>query len=138
MVLIFSCTKIEDAFTHKAIISCSSGSTGLPKSICISHALVHYRLLTTHIFGFRLMTLNFSSMYWISGVFSMLSSAFSVTHIITSKPFSADSFFDFVEKYKVNNKFKTALRIEIHPKQNKFHLRRFNFSQVLLPIYKVF
>ncbi|XP_055297527.1 uncharacterized protein LOC129566039 [Sitodiplosis mosellana] len=95
----FVCSKIDDAFSHAVVISCSSGSTGLPKSICLSHAVFTFTQKVQK-FGSKLITLNFSSMYWLSGILAMLSSATTVTRIFTTKPFSPDLFFDFVEKYK--------------------------------------
>ncbi|XP_055297897.1 uncharacterized protein LOC129566201 [Sitodiplosis mosellana] len=95
----FVCSKIDDAFSHVAVIACSSGSTGFPKSISLSHALYSFVLKRQN--SSEHTSLNFSSMNWVSGVFSKLNSALKRKHIFTKHPFSPDLFFDFVEKYKV-------------------------------------
>lgn len=96
----FVCTEIKDMSSHAALLACSSGSTGLPKSICMSHTL----LFKTFFSGadlFEFVMLCFSSMYWFSGIWVMVVSSFRNTRIFTSKPFSVDLFFDLVAKYKV-------------------------------------
>lgn len=103
-----SCSDINDAFSHTAVMACTSGSTGLPKSICLSHAMLSYTI-KGKFFGSGHTFLNFSSMYWISGILAMLRSALTVTRIFTTNPFSPDSFFDFVAKYKVNYHLTSSL-----------------------------
>lgn len=100
---IFSCTKIADAFSHAAIYTCSSGSTGLPKSICMSHAFLIY-MFAIRVDEFAVVMLCFSSLYWLSGIWTTITSAFKNTRIFTTQPFSTDLFFDLVEKYKVKTK----------------------------------
>lgn len=95
-----SCARITDAFTHAAVIACSSGTTGLPKSICISHALLTH-VYSSGLFGLPFVGMCFSSLYWFSGVLALISSAFGSTRVSTSQSFSTDLFFDFVERYKV-------------------------------------
>lgn len=96
-----SCAKIDDSFSHIALIACSSGSTGLPKSICMSHALFSYSF-TQRNDEFALVNLCFSSLYWFSGVWTMISSAFKITRVFTTKPYSTDLFFDLVAAHEVS------------------------------------
>lgn len=96
----FSCTKLENAYSHTALIACSSGSTGLPKSICISNAFFSYSFANPTV-PFPLLMLNFSSFYWFSGIWAAFMSANASTRVFTARPFSADLFFDLVEKHKV-------------------------------------
>lgn len=96
----FSCTKIDDAYSHVALIACSSGTTGLSKSICMSHAFLTY-MFVGRIDEFGFVTLCFSSLYWLSGIWSTITSAFKNTRVVTTKPFSTGLFFDFVENHKV-------------------------------------
>lgn len=94
------CARIEDASTHIAVIACSSGSTGLPKSICMTHAL----FLNTFFHRndeMAFTNLCFSSFYWFSGIWAAVSIVFKNTRVFTTKPFSTDLFFDLIEKYKV-------------------------------------
>ncbi|XP_031637198.1 luciferin 4-monooxygenase-like [Contarinia nasturtii] len=98
----FVCATIDDAVSHIALIACSSGSTGLPKSICWTHASFIHSFLpysNTEVRTFR--CLNFSSFYWFSSIWSTLSSTLCSIRVFSSQPFSTDLFFDLVEKYKV-------------------------------------
>lgn len=95
-----SCTELKDLSAHAALLACSSGSTGLPKSICMSHTLL-FKTFAVGADLFEFVMLCFSSMHWFSGVWVMVVSAFKNTRIFTSKPFSVDLYFDLVEKHKV-------------------------------------
>lgn len=100
-LFIVRCTEIEDNSKHIAVIACSSGSTGLPKSICMTHAL----FLNTFFHRndeMAFTNLCFSSLYWFSGVWAAISIVFKNTRVFTMKPFSTDLFFDLVEKYKAS------------------------------------
>lgn len=108
--LLFSCARIADSLSHVAIIACSSGSTGLPKSISLSHAMltyVHTNLVREN--EFDAVMLCFSSLYWTSGTWSLIKSAFKFTRVLTSHPFSTDQFYHLVDKYKVTQLICTNL-----------------------------
>ncbi|XP_031628671.1 4-coumarate--CoA ligase-like 7 [Contarinia nasturtii] len=96
----FVCAKIADACLQTAVISCSSGSTGLPKSICMSHALF-LNMFSNRISQFPFISLSFSSLYWLSGIWASISPAFKNTRIFTTKPFSAELFYELVVKHKI-------------------------------------
>lgn len=96
----FSCKTLDDAYSHIGIIACSSGSTGLPKSICLTHAQLNFTFcMRKEDRGF--VSMSYSSLYWFSGLWGMIGSVLKHTRIFTAQPFSVDSFFDMVEKYKV-------------------------------------
>lgn len=46
-------------------------------------------------------SLTFSSLYWFSGVWAVMSSVYKGTRIFTARPFSEEVFFELVEKFKV-------------------------------------
>lgn len=98
--LICSCTKIADAYSCAAVIACSSGSTGLSKSICISHAVLIHSFCAENSQP-PFVSLSFSSLYWFSGIWSALAPAFKGTRVFTANTFSTDTFFDLVENHKV-------------------------------------
>lgn len=98
----FSCARIVDSYSHVGIIACSSGSTGLPKSISISHALLSYaHTKMSRASELEAVITCFSSLYWTSGTWTLIKSAFKLTRVLTSQPFSAELFYNLVEKYKV-------------------------------------
>lgn len=108
--LTFRCTKIADAYSHAAVIACSSGSTGLSKSICLSHAVFNHMFYKESSFP-PLVSLCFSSLYWLTGILATLNPAFKGHRVFTAKPFSTDIFFDLFEKYKVSA-FKLFLELK--------------------------
>ncbi|KAL5275832.1 hypothetical protein ACFFRR_001585 [Megaselia abdita] len=82
-----------------AAIVCSSGTTGLPKAICLSHKCFHMKVngnITSED-----VLLCFSHLFWISGLYQLVTSLTTgATRIITKTPFSGGYFLDLVEKYK--------------------------------------
>ncbi|XP_055551812.1 luciferin 4-monooxygenase-like [Wyeomyia smithii] len=89
-----------------AAVVCSSGTTGMPKGICISHAtFINQYVLLSNLSkiqdGF-----NFSSLYWLSGFGMLLQSVFNnFTRYITTRRFSPEAFFEIIAKYKISNVF---------------------------------
>lgn len=84
-----------------AAILCSSGSTGLPKGVTISHKALNSCGFFGVETGDRL--LSFSTLYWLSGLFTLyLGLLNGGCRIITNKPFSSDYMIDLIEKFKVS------------------------------------
>ncbi|XP_053681650.1 probable 4-coumarate--CoA ligase 1 [Sabethes cyaneus] len=88
-----------------AVIVCSSGTTGLPKAVCLTHAqlIAPYPWLTN--LGIDTV-LCFSSLYWVSS-FQMLMMTLFNGHkrITTSKPFSPEYAYELIVKFEVTNFF---------------------------------
>lgn len=86
------------------MIICSSGTSGLSKGVSVSHAqLLNIVLLHGRSNFHNLISLSFSSLYWLSGVGSLIAGTImSTTRIITTTPFSPELAFKMVEKYKIN------------------------------------
>ncbi|XP_065368180.1 uncharacterized protein LOC135960740 [Calliphora vicina] len=86
-----------------AVILCSSGTTGTPKGVMNSH----YALINKDIYPNTTadsVVFNFSTMYWASGLITLLSSLFHcITRIITDKPFTPEYFLYLVEHYKITH-----------------------------------
>ncbi|XP_017068772.1 4-coumarate--CoA ligase 1-like [Drosophila eugracilis] len=81
-------------------ILCSSGTTGLPKAVCISNQTL---FLEYFIMNSELVTFSASGLDWYSGLTSfLLSTVIGSTRIITNKPFAPDYFVELVKKYKIN------------------------------------
>uniref|UniRef100_A0A6P4F7C9 4-coumarate--CoA ligase 1-like n=1 Tax=Drosophila rhopaloa TaxID=1041015 RepID=A0A6P4F7C9_DRORH len=92
---------LKEGGDQTAVIQCSSGTTGLPKAVCISN-----RTLFRDFFA---MTSEWniycaSGLDWYSGLLSFLKSTLDgSTRIITNKPFAPDHFVKLVEKYKISS-----------------------------------
>ncbi|XP_043065707.1 luciferin 4-monooxygenase-like [Drosophila bipectinata] len=82
-------------------ILCSSGTTGLPKAVCLSN-----RCLVKDSFIFfnnETVTYSASGLDWYSGLISyIMSTTIGCTRVITNRPFSAEYFVQLVEKYKIS------------------------------------
>lgn len=85
------------------MVICSSGTTGLSKGISLSHAqLLNLVLYTGKPISTKSISLCFSSLYWLSGVASLIGGILSAsTNIITTKPFSPELALNIIQKYKV-------------------------------------
>ncbi|XP_017039128.1 4-coumarate--CoA ligase 1-like [Drosophila ficusphila] len=91
---------LKEGGEQTAAILCSSGTTGMPKAVCIAN-----RSLLLAFFPMSSETVFFaaSGLDWYSGLTSLLlSTVLGLTRIITNKPFSAEFFVQVVKKYKVN------------------------------------
>lgn len=92
---------IGDGSKEIAMIVCSSGTTGLPKGVCTSHAQILERYLFVSP-EYNDVVLGFSTLYWVSGWLMFLNGTFfNGTRIITTDPFSPEKMVQLIETYKV-------------------------------------
>ncbi|XP_017050126.1 probable CoA ligase CCL7 [Drosophila ficusphila] len=83
-----------------AVILCSSGTTGLPKPICVSNQA----LITSMPINNELVVYTPSSLDYYSGLFAFtLSGLQGVTLVSSNKPFLPKNFVEMVKKYKINS-----------------------------------
>lgn len=96
---------IGDSDRTTAVVVCSSGTTGLPKAVCLTHAqLIAPYTMISHM-GSNTM-LCFSSLYWISAFQMLLLTVFNgFKRVTTSRPFSPAYACELVMKYEVTNAF---------------------------------
>ncbi|XP_061386669.1 uncharacterized protein LOC133321600 [Musca vetustissima] len=86
-----------------AIIICSSGTTGTPKGVRCSHrAFLNQNVFVT--LKTESVICSFSTLYWISGAFSLISSLITAAmRIVTTQPYSPQYFLDLVRRYRISH-----------------------------------
>ncbi|XP_059225812.1 uncharacterized protein LOC106080676 [Stomoxys calcitrans] len=102
----FPCASLSGSDT--AVILCSSGTTGTPKAVmCSNQGLLHSNFYPTAT-GESIILL-FSTMYWASGILSLIASLLhSSLRIIPHKPYSPEYCLHLLKHYKVTHFFTTA------------------------------
>ncbi|XP_053667168.1 uncharacterized protein LOC128716273 [Anopheles marshallii] len=96
---------LGDATKLLAMVLCSSGTTGLPKGVCLSHAhFVDGMVFSTEVSEGPIF--NFSSLFWATGIFAVMTSLFhSRPRVLTSKPYQPELLLDLIETYRIENLF---------------------------------
>lgn len=85
-----------------AVIFCSSGTTGLPKPICLTHATILDHVAKSYKVTGNDTLLCFSRCSWLSGIMVPIVSILSnATRIITTEKFTPKLMLQIVENYKV-------------------------------------
>lgn len=91
-----------DGENETAIIVCSSGTTGLAKGVCMSHAAILDQMTRGFDVPADSVLLCFSTLYWLSGVVILLLGTMNLaTRVITTEAFSPELLLRLIEQYKV-------------------------------------
>ncbi|XP_016981263.1 4-coumarate--CoA ligase 1-like [Drosophila rhopaloa] len=91
---------LKEGGDQTAAIQCSSGTTGLPKAVCISNRTLLREFFTM---TSEWIIYSASGLDWHGGLISFLKSTVDgSTRIIANTPFAPDYFVKLVERYKIN------------------------------------
>jgi 4-coumarate--CoA ligase len=95
---------LGDISNLPAVILCSSGTTGLPKGVCISHQSMLTQLRRQWDVTTDDVLFSFSSLYWLSGWIILLNGMLNgATRIITKAHYSPDLFLSLIEKHRITS-----------------------------------
>lgn len=98
---------------------CSSGTTGLPKGVCLTHTQMIDQLQIYPKRSSSDICLVFSSLYWISGMATTIHSTLvGFKRVVTTEPFTPTSFFDIIENYQITAIFGSPVMMMValrHP-----------------------
>lgn len=101
-MLIFSRPAAIDGPNAVAAILCSSGTTGLPKGVSLSHEGLLGTQADFPLIQSQDVLLCFSQLYWISGTITLIwGTLFGATRVITIEKFSPELSFRLIPKYKI-------------------------------------
>lgn len=95
---------ISDGFVLPAAIVCSSGTTGPPKAVALSHAALLYQLSNILSSEFEHgCAFSFSSLYWLSGWLVLLATTIGDSiRVITVQQFSPELLVDIIKTRKLS------------------------------------
>uniref|UniRef100_T1GEW1 AMP-dependent synthetase/ligase domain-containing protein n=1 Tax=Megaselia scalaris TaxID=36166 RepID=T1GEW1_MEGSC len=98
----FQPSDLVEGGKQTATILTSSGTSGPPKSVCLSHRDI-LTWFKSRGFSQRDTALNYSTLFWVSGLTTYLNAGIlGCSMVATKKPFSPRSCLAIIEKYKVN------------------------------------
>lgn len=98
----FQPSDLVEGGKQTATILTSSGTSGPPKSVCLSHRDI-LTWFKSRGFSQRDTALNYSTLFWVSGLTTYLNAGIlGCSMVATKKPFSPRSCLEIIEKYKVN------------------------------------
>ncbi|XP_015521568.1 4-coumarate--CoA ligase 1 [Neodiprion lecontei] len=98
----YRCTPIKSS-DETAVIMCTSGTSGFPKGVALTHALILNQLHTSFADVFNDTALIISCLAWISGVYSMLIAVAANSTRLLPPPFEEYTACALIEKFKIKS-----------------------------------
>ncbi|XP_016946542.1 uncharacterized protein LOC108022200 [Drosophila biarmipes] len=91
---------LKEGAGQTVVILCSSGTTGLPKAVCISNgSLINDTMVGCN----EVVIYTPSCLDWLTGLVTFIfNTVLGVTRVITNKPFTPEYFVEIVKKYKIH------------------------------------
>ncbi|TMW49712.1 hypothetical protein DOY81_005201 [Sarcophaga bullata] len=97
----FVCVDLKMGSNQLAAVICSSGTTGLPKGVCLSHIGILSLLGIMSDSAETVRYLHFNTLYWIGGLASLIMAPYSkFTRIISGNPFTPEDFIEINKQLK--------------------------------------
>lgn len=98
----FSPPLLTDPSQLPAMIVCSSGSTGSPKAIPLSHAFLAYMFQASFGLPNSVRFFSFSTLFWMSGFFTLLNGTMNnCTRVIVRRPFNVHTMLEIIKTRKI-------------------------------------
>ncbi|XP_066998604.2 luciferin 4-monooxygenase [Anabrus simplex] len=127
--------EIPSFWEREAIIMCSSGTTGFPKGVILTHKSILAQMIVAIGPHVELMrsddtVLQLSPIFWISGLFQQLLPLVSGATVVILSSFSADKILKTIQEYKVTELFVSpnlAVMLAKTPSCNQYDLSTLRF-----------
>lgn len=118
-----------DGEKETAIIVCTSGTTGPPKGVCLTHAILLDNFSVLCGLESVDVLLCFSPIYWLTGIWALFAGIlFGAQRIITTKPFSVEYNLYLIEKYRTTFLMLTSFQLTVTVKSEL--IERVDFSHI--------
>lgn len=94
---------ISDSCSLPVIICCTSGTSGPPKGVQVSHALLTYQL-TAFASKYGRIFFSFTTLDWMTGIMALSTSLlYGYTRVITTESFFPELMIEIIREHKVNS-----------------------------------